>query len=158
MDKPPDRQGGVNVKKCKKCNDTGRLSRGRYCDCKEGAFAKAKDKLEEEAKAIEKMFTQTPTVNPDKFKTKLNVNVGDWVEHDNVIGVVGAIDDKHIKFLPVRHKNGTRYEAPGVWINGENKKPLPLESFDDATAFLIDLALMTNDKEWFYELTGGKKK
>jgi len=79
------------VKKCKKCNDTGRLSRGRYCDCKEGAFAKAKDKLEEEAKAIEKMFTQTPTVNPDKFKTKLNVNVGDWVEHGNVIGVVGAL-------------------------------------------------------------------
>jgi len=88
---------------------------------------------------------------------KLYVNVGDWVEHGDVIGIVVAIDGNLIRFMPVRHKNGTRYGLPGVWINGEYKKPLPLETFDDATAFLIDLALMTKDEEWFYELTGGKR-
>jgi IDEAL domain len=146
------------LKKCKKCNDTGRLSRGRYCDCREGAFVRAKDKLEEEAKTLVKTIKQTPEVKPEKPKPKLNVKVGDWVEHGSVIGVVGAIDDIYIRFIPVRYKDGTTCDYEGSWIKGESKKPLPIETFDEATPFLIDLALMTKDEEWFYELTGGKKK
>lgn len=89
-----------------------------------------------------------------------NIKVGDWVKcpfrgfHE---------DDKLItaKVVAIAPDGVVETEVPfgrfGPWklfANIYAVKLLPIETFKESNSYLIDLALKTNDKEWFIELTG----
>jgi hypothetical protein len=82
-------------------------------------------------------------------------NPGDWVTHlyDGSVGYVTDVSimqqRANVKFI--HNKGPTSFFA----VHFSNLKSAPVEAYYSPTQidFLINLALDTNDKEWFLELT-----
>jgi DnaJ-class molecular chaperone len=165
-------------KVCKECGGTGMAINNKFCRCTDGKLQKAMHEArlksevqrakenEIKAKAVihaaneikrkrgEIIPGDPVTEMQNSWAEQLKVNVGDWIEYGDTVGVVDAIDNTgRIRFIGYKNKKTGRLDNSQGWINGASKKTLPLERFDDANKFLIDLALMTRDFEWLEELT-----
>jgi hypothetical protein len=93
-------------------------------------------------------------------QTQEKLEIGVWVKvinHDYLEGYVGYITD----FDPVdgyrvritKDCKGKSFKKRDKWMDEEQIIPLPIKKEEDDLLALIDLALETNDKEWFLELT-----
>lgn len=154
---------------CKICEGVGLRGSGGYCSCVAGRFLRAKESAEKKAtllQAREAREKENKAIKAEQSKAKQlelpvgeqpKIKEGDWVEHHNIIGVVGTIDDADYKFRAYKEKDGRKVNG-ATWVPIKGVEPLPLERFDDANNFLVDLALRTNDKKWFKQLTGGVKQ
>jgi hypothetical protein len=92
--------------------------------------------------------------------TEEKLKIGEWVKvigHDYLEGYVGYITD----FDPVdgyrvritKNSKGKSFKKRDKWIDADQIIPLSVEKEEDDLLALIDVALDTNDKEWFLELT-----
>lgn len=91
---------------------------------------------------------------------KKNVyEIGEWVEiEEEHKGVIlekkGIWDNTHASYKISIYKDGKFLKKP-YWFEYNLVRKIPLEGFGDARPILIDLALQTNDENWFKELVGG---
>jgi hypothetical protein len=92
--------------------------------------------------------------------TEEKLKIGEWVKvigHDYLEGYVGYITDFDIvdgyRVRITKNSKGNSFKKGGKWLDEEQIIPLPVKKEEDDLLALIDLALETNDKEWFLELT-----
>jgi len=92
---------------------------------------------------------------------KEDVKIGDWIEtdfhHDLVqVGFITEVKELEVRIYTVRIGNKKQYQLANTYrnvfyqsIDRLNDIQLTKENIQD----LIDLALITDDKEWFNELS-----
>lgn len=91
----------------------------------------------------------------------LRVNEGDWVsgttmEDERFIGFVESMEGNGL--IKVRITQCDRPETVGDWAEAKLSKVTKLSDFEPISETplrsLIEIALMTKDREWFEELSG----
>ncbi|QFR56279.1 hypothetical protein PPK15_gp66 [Bacillus phage 000TH010] len=161
---------------CKDCRDRGvMIGNGEtvFCNCKNGKMRELQHKsnmLAQEAakkeagkRAVEE--AQKAEQLELEVKTEPGFQPGDWVKYESSIHVGGhtyfygwivGSGKRHCRVLPVAvSKDGemTHGLAGVVNVNKERLEPWELEPIPNHAA--IDIALDTNDREWFEQLTKG---
>jgi hypothetical protein len=93
--------------------------------------------------------------------TEEKLKIGEWVkviDHDYLDGYVGFITDfdlldEEYRIRVTRTRKGEPINRSHKWVEVASVVLLPIEKYEDDLLALIDLALDTNDTEWFFELT-----
>lgn len=173
------------AKKCEVCLGTGKHE-GMFCACSEGKLMKVRQQAEERAEQLaqeerSKMAQEerkriikvrkvesAPLTPKEDHPSTLNkpFQKGDWVTldgknvHPKYRGVKAYIEEiggnsALIQTVNAR-KNGVFEKHEWVYI--ESLVAAPIETVNGIENFLIDLALHTNDEQWFKELTNKKVK
>lgn len=78
--------------------------------------------------------------------------VGQWIKRkmNGNVGWITSINEKG--FMDVEHLDGT--STPNLQsFNLEDYEPILPEITEEAKKVFVDMALMTQDEEWFKELT-----
>lgn len=163
--------------KCIVCGDTGKSNSGRYCKCAIGkvqervARSKAMaEKKKAEENEREKRQRPKVRVNPTKpeqieLLEEKEITIDSPVKlHDWVIvtkgaykGVIGSVDmlnmnNQKIFVAAIRHVDGHKVSGISTF-DYDQVKPYELPMDEDHLLDLIDLAIDTNDEDWFMELT-----
>jgi hypothetical protein len=92
--------------------------------------------------------------------TEEKLKKGEWVkviDHDYLEGYVGFITDFDLvdgyRIRITKNRKGEALKKGHKWIDKESIIPLSVQKDEDDLLALIDVALDTNDREWFQELT-----
>lgn len=140
------------MKECKECGGTGLAINDKFCRCVAGNVLKA------EMLGVKKTVNAVNEIMYDfKMPKRINLKLGDWVDHNGVIGSVVEIDELGNQFKLITSPRET--VKAQAWITYRGQKPLPLERFEDPETLkqLVDMALLFKDENWFNELVGGAK-
>jgi hypothetical protein len=93
--------------------------------------------------------------------TEEKLKIGEWVkviDHDYLNRYVGFVTeydlvDESYRLRLTRNSKGKSLEKGYAWVEKESIIFLPVQKDEDDLLALIDLALDTDDKEWFIEIT-----
>jgi hypothetical protein len=92
--------------------------------------------------------------------TEEKLKIGEWVkviDHDYLYGYVGYITDFDLfegyRVRLTKNSKGKSFKNGSKWMGEEQIISLPVGKSEDDLLALIDIALETNDREWFLELT-----
>jgi hypothetical protein len=92
--------------------------------------------------------------------TEEKLKNGQWVkviDHDYLEGYVGFITDFDLvdgyRIRITKNRKGEALKKGQKWIDEGSIIPLSVQKDEDDLLALIDVALDTNDKGWFQELT-----
>lgn len=97
------------------------------------------------------------------MKSSQNLTLGQWLvvyDRCNFDEIIGYIEDMSENYVKLRATLPKKIKGAYVVINlrRDNYEPCKLdigELSEEEKKFLIDVALMFGDKEWFMELTKG---
>ena len=160
---------------CLRCGNSGFVTiasvkhgpYNEYCRCKTGREMQAKETVERMMKEERQKEADAKGITLEEIEPPFEI--GDWVEVRDipnelwwgVTGIVVSIDRMTEKAGIKAYHVPNGKEAFKEWVKEgishvewEYLKLSKVEGFDP---FLIDLALQTNDKDWFMQLVKGLK-
>lgn len=170
------------AKKCEICYGTGTIE-GAFCACPDGKWKKLQKQIEEKAAAVEaeermkkaaaeakQKAMVAKSSNAQQSSKAFLFGEGDWVQFNDQStkrgirikeeyigkhGFVVMVDIKDETAYVINPHNIDPYGKPvGDWFSVDQLDQVPQpRGIDEVDECMINLALSTNDVEWFNELS-----